>query len=113
MRPGAENLSHLYIVLFLMFVRVCGFCMRVFNNHHLMWRGKEHKKTPEKNKTTTSLITTNMVGRRGDLSSPVVLCNESYLENHEEEKASETHRLGGKVTRVFLHITFVLISVVD
>lgn len=76
--------------------------------------GKGTQKKPlEKNKTTTSLITTNMVGRRGDLSSPVVLCNESYLENHEEEKASETHRLGGKVTRVFLHITFVLISVVD
>lgn len=48
--------------------------MRVFNGHHPMWKRKE-------NKTNTSSTTTNMVGRRGDLSSPVVLCNESYLEN--------------------------------
>lgn len=64
--------SHLYIVLFLMFVCMCvGVCMRVFNDHHPMWKRKE-------NKTNTSSTTTNTVGRRGDLSSPVLLCNESY-----------------------------------
>lgn len=33
--------SHLYIVLFLMFVCMCvGVCVRVFNHHHPMWKKK-------------------------------------------------------------------------
>jgi len=45
----------------------------------------------KKRKQTQVQTTTNMVGRRGDLSSPVVLCNESYLEKQklEEVKACE------------------------
>lgn len=41
-----------------------------------------------------------MVGRRGDLSSPVLLCNESYLEKqkYKEGKGSENTRMG-KVTQ--------------
>lgn len=56
-------------------------------------------------------VTTNMVGRRGDLSSPVVLCNESYLENHGgKEKRNKweekSHRIIFFNHIRFLHITF-------
>lgn len=40
----------------------------------------------EKKRKQTSSTTTNMVGRRGDLSSPVLLCNESYLEKKNKKQ---------------------------
>lgn len=45
MLPGVEKpQSHLYIVLFLMFVCMCvGVCMCVFKEHHPKWKRKEKK----------------------------------------------------------------------
>lgn len=57
MLPGAEKpQSHLYIVLFLMFVCMSVGC--VFNGHHVMWKKKRKKKR------NTSSTTTNTVGRK-------------------------------------------------
>lgn len=53
----------------------------------------------KENKTNKSSTTTNMVGRRGDLSSPVLLCNESYLEKQKREKKGSENTQMGQVTQ--------------
>lgn len=94
--------SHLYIVLFQMFVRMCvGVCMRVFNNHHSMWKRKKKDKL-------SSSTTTDMVGRRGDLSSPVLLCNESYLVKQKHQEKMGSKNKNGKCHTIIDNHTWVI-----
>ncbi len=64
----------------------------VFNDHHPMWKRKE-------NKTNTSSTTTQMVDRRGDLSPPVLLCNEYIWKNRNMRRKMEVNTQMGKVTQ--------------
>lgn len=74
--------------------------MRVSNHHRSMWKKKRKKQY--------KFNTTNMADRRGDLSSPVVLCNQSDLENQArgQSKSENATRAGEKVTPVIVyHVT--------
>lgn len=81
-KEKTQKVTSILFRSYCLYVCVLGSCVRVFNNHRPTW-----KKTRKQTEPIPA-------GRGGSLSSPVLLCNESYLggtnQKHEEETASWT-----------------------